>query len=57
MIDGCSSNNSRIRFPADTLEGISDKNHAVILRGQINKITYCVKAIKSPKVIYSLIAK
>ena len=30
-------------------EGISERNQAVILKGQINKNTYCVKAINSPR--------
>jgi len=41
--------------PAATLDGISDKNQAVILNGHKSKKTYCVKAINSPKEICSFI--
>ena len=57
VIVGVSLSSSRILFPAATLEGISDKNQAVILRGQINKKTYCVKAINSPRERKLLIVK
>ncbi len=56
-IVGSSSSSYRILIPAETLEGISDKNHAVILNGHNNKKTYCVNAIKSPRVINSFIDK
>ena len=57
VIRGTSSNSSKILVPAATLEGISDKNHAVIRNGHKSKKTYCVKAINSPKEISSFIDK
>ena len=57
VIVGISLRSSSILFPAATLEGISDKNHAVILNGQINKNTYCVNAMNSPRDRYSFIVK
>ena len=57
VINGTSSNNSKILVPADTLDGISDKNQAVILNGHKSKKTYCVNAINSPKEISSFIDK
>ena len=54
---GDSLSKSKILFPAVTLDGISDKNHAVIRNGHNNRKTYWVKAIKSPNVINSFIDK
>ena len=57
VIKGTSSNKSKILVPAATLDGISDKNQAVILNGHKSRKTYCVKAINSPREINSFIDK